>query len=57
MTGVVDADTHIAESEAMWKYAMWKYIDEEMHPRRPILPRFRPVTRSKRLRFSRHRRS
>jgi len=52
MTGVVDADTHIAESEAMWKY-----IDEEMHPRRPILPRFRPVTRSKRLRFSRHRRS
>jgi uncharacterized protein len=32
MAGVVDADTHIAESEAMWKY-----IDEKMHPRRPIL--------------------
>lgn len=32
MAGVTDADTHIAESEAMWNY-----IDEEMHPRRPIL--------------------
>ena len=32
MPGVVDADTHIAESEAMWGY-----IDQEMHPRRPVL--------------------
>ena len=32
MAGVVDADTHIAESEAMWSY-----IDKEMYPRRPIL--------------------
>ncbi len=32
MAGVVDADTHIAESEAMWSY-----IDTEMYPRRPIL--------------------
>jgi predicted TIM-barrel fold metal-dependent hydrolase len=32
MAGVVDADTHIAESEAMWSY-----IDSEMYPRRPIL--------------------
>jgi predicted TIM-barrel fold metal-dependent hydrolase len=32
MAGVVDADTHIAESEAMWSY-----IDNEMYPRRPIL--------------------
>lgn len=34
MAGVVDADTHIAESEAMWGY-----IDKEMSPRRPILTR------------------
>jgi predicted TIM-barrel fold metal-dependent hydrolase len=32
MAGVVDADTHIAESEAMWSH-----IDDEMYPRRPIL--------------------
>ncbi len=32
MAGVVDADTHIAESEAMWGY-----IDKETYPRRPIL--------------------
>jgi aminocarboxymuconate-semialdehyde decarboxylase len=32
MAGVVDADTHIAECEAMWSY-----IDKEMYPRRPIL--------------------
>ena len=32
MAGVVDADTHIAESEAMWSY-----IDKETYPRRPIL--------------------
>ena len=34
MPGVVDADTHIAESEAMWSY-----IDKEMYPRRPVLAR------------------
>jgi predicted TIM-barrel fold metal-dependent hydrolase len=34
MVGVVDADTHIAESEAMWSY-----IDKKMYPRRPILTR------------------
>lgn len=32
MTGVVDADTHIAESEGMWKL-----IDKEMVHRRPVL--------------------
>jgi len=32
MKGVLDADTHIAESEAMWAY-----IDQEMYPRRPVL--------------------
>ena len=32
MAGVVDADTRIAESEAMWSY-----IDKETYPRRPIL--------------------
>ena len=32
MLGVVDADTHIAESEGIWEF-----IDEEMYPRRPIL--------------------
>jgi hypothetical protein len=42
MTGVVDADTHIAECEAMWKY-----IDEEMHPRRPILAKIPDDTRYK----------
>jgi uncharacterized protein len=34
MAGVVDADTHIAESSAMWEF-----IDQEMYPRRPILVR------------------
>ena len=39
MAGVVDADTHIAESEAMWKF-----IDKEMYARRPIgaLPASQP---------------
>jgi hypothetical protein len=32
MAGVVDADTHIAESEAMRSQ-----INREMYPRRPIL--------------------
>jgi predicted TIM-barrel fold metal-dependent hydrolase len=32
MKGVVDADTHISEPEAMWKL-----IDEKMAPRRPVL--------------------
>jgi predicted TIM-barrel fold metal-dependent hydrolase len=32
MTGVVDADTHIAESNRMWEL-----IDHEMYPRRPVL--------------------
>ena len=32
MQGVVDADTHIAEPEAMWKL-----IDDKMAPRRPVL--------------------
>jgi predicted TIM-barrel fold metal-dependent hydrolase len=32
MAGVVDADTHIAESEAMWRH-----INNEVYPRRPIL--------------------
>ena len=32
MPGVLDADTHIAESEAMWSF-----IDKEMYPRRPVL--------------------
>ncbi|MGH7773859.1 MAG: amidohydrolase family protein [Candidatus Binatia bacterium] len=32
MAGVVDADTHIAESEGMWQL-----IDKEMYPRRPVL--------------------
>lgn len=32
MKGVLDADTHIAESEAMWEY-----IEAEMYPRRPVL--------------------
>ena len=34
MPGVFDADTHIAESEAMWSF-----IDKEMYPRRPVLAR------------------
>ncbi|MGZ8531714.1 MAG: amidohydrolase family protein [Candidatus Binatia bacterium] len=34
MAGVFDADTHIAESEAMWSF-----IDKEMYPRRPVLAR------------------
>lgn len=32
MAGVIDADTHIAESEAMWNL-----IDRDMYPRRPVL--------------------
>lgn len=32
MQGVVDADTHIAEPEAMWRL-----FDEKMAPRRPVL--------------------
>jgi predicted TIM-barrel fold metal-dependent hydrolase len=32
MAGIIDADTHIAESEAMWNM-----IDSEMYPRRPVL--------------------
>jgi predicted TIM-barrel fold metal-dependent hydrolase len=31
MPGVIDADTHIAESESMWNL-----IDEAMYPRRPV---------------------
>lgn len=34
MPGVVDADTHIAESEAMWRH-----IDPAMYARRPVLAR------------------
>ena len=34
MSRVLDADTHIAESEAMWGY-----IDKDMYPRRPVLAR------------------
>jgi hypothetical protein len=32
MPGVLDAETHIAESEAMWSH-----IEKEMYPRRPVL--------------------
>ncbi|HWP57804.1 MAG TPA: amidohydrolase family protein [Candidatus Acidoferrales bacterium] len=32
MPGVIDADTHVAESEAMWSL-----MDEELYPRRPVL--------------------
>jgi predicted TIM-barrel fold metal-dependent hydrolase len=32
MAGIIDADTHISESEAMW--AM---MDKDMYPRRPVL--------------------
>ena len=35
MLGVVDADTHIAESQGIWEL-----IDEEMYPRRPVLVSF-----------------
>ena len=34
MPGVLDADTHIAESEAMRNH-----IEKEMYPRRPVLVR------------------
>src|SRR5512136_2322561 len=32
MSGVIDADTHISESEAMWNM-----IDKELYDRRPVL--------------------
>ena len=32
MPGIIDADTHIAESESMWKY-----FDEKMYHRRPVM--------------------
>jgi len=32
MTGIIDADTHIAESESMWKH-----IDSKMYHRRPVM--------------------
>src|SRR4030095_7523266 len=32
MGPIIDSDTHIAESEAMWEM-----IEEEMYPRRPVL--------------------
>jgi predicted TIM-barrel fold metal-dependent hydrolase len=32
MSGVIDSDTHIAESNSMWAL-----IDKEMYPRRPVL--------------------
>jgi len=32
MPGIIDADTHIAESESMWKY-----FDKDMYHRRPIM--------------------
>ena len=32
MNGIIDADTHIAESESMWKL-----IDESMYQRRPVM--------------------
>ena len=32
MTGIIDADTHIAESERMWQL-----IDESMYARRPVM--------------------
>jgi predicted TIM-barrel fold metal-dependent hydrolase len=32
MTGIIDADTHIAESESMWQH-----IDKDMHHRRPVM--------------------
>ena len=42
MPGVLDADTHIAESEAMWTY-----IDKQMYPRRPVLVKIPDDTRYK----------
>lgn len=42
MSGVFDADTHIAESEAMWSY-----MDEAMYPRRPVLVQIPDDTRYK----------
>src|SRR6266567_6208309 len=32
MKKVVDADTHVAESQEMWEF-----LEREMHPRRPVL--------------------
>src|SRR3989304_5566798 len=32
MPGIIDADTHISEGEAMWSM-----MDKEMHPRRPVM--------------------
>ena len=32
MPGIIDADTHISESESMWRL-----LDKEMYPRRPII--------------------
>ena len=32
MMGVIDADTHIAESESMWQL-----IDQDMRHRRPVM--------------------
>jgi hypothetical protein len=32
MNGIIDADTHIAESESMWQL-----IDDSMHHRRPVI--------------------
>jgi hypothetical protein len=32
MPGIIDADTHIAESESMWKY-----FDPRMYQRRPVM--------------------
>ena len=32
MAGVYDADSHIAEPEAMWQK-----LDPEFHPRRPVI--------------------
>ena len=32
MSGVLDADTHIAEP-----VAMWDHLDSEWHPRRPVV--------------------
>lgn len=32
MAGIIDADTHIAESESMWTY-----FDPSMYHRRPVM--------------------
>lgn len=32
MTGIIDADTHIAESESMWKL-----FDKDLYHRRPVM--------------------